>query len=133
MGQVPRAAIFHGIRIDQVSAPEEVDELMEITSKPNAVSAFLLRKAGHETDDAQRYNWENELAEKTGIVVVDLDNDGLYLAIHDTVHENGGWNGAQKITIPHLGMEDVLKMEAYARHLGVQAPVGDWFFWSDFR
>jgi hypothetical protein len=133
MGQVPRAALFYGVRIDEVSAPDEVDELMEITSKPNAVSAFLLRKAGYETDDAQRYNWENELAEKTGIVVVDLDNDGLYLAVHDTVHENGGWNGAQKIDIRPLGVEEVLTLEAYARHLGVHTKLGDWFFWSDFK
>lgn len=133
MGQTPRGALFYGIRVDTGSYPDRVNDLSDVADLSNAVAGHLLLEAGYDIDRNRSFSWGEELEDKTGIALVDLEDEGMYLAVQDTLHRSSGWNGAQKIDIPPIGMEDVLKLEQYAKRLGVEQRLGDWFFWTDFR
>jgi hypothetical protein len=130
MGQWAKAKVFYGIRVDTGSYPDEVDELMEKWgAAEEALSVYILQKAAYEVGD--EYGAEDELAEKTGIRVVELYDDGTYLAVDTTVAEQSG-GGIAEFDMEPLSMEDVLKLEAYASWLGTETKLGKWFIWSNF-
>ena len=124
----PRVKHFYGIKLDVTAYPEEVESLLDEQKDPEAaLSVHLLRKAGHAVEDGR--SSEDELAEKTGMKVLNLGDEEL-LVIADTVTEVDVW-GLTKVDTRPIGLEEVLKLEQYARWVGTDVRLGDWFFWVD--
>lgn len=132
MGQIPRAKHFYGIRVDEGSYPDEVDELLENHGRETALSLYLLHEAGYAITDDETYRADTLLPEYTGVSVIDLDGDGVFLAVDSTVTESNGWNGAQRIEQAQYSLEQHLSVEVYAKRLGAE-PVFGWYLWSDFK
>lgn len=128
MGQIAKARVFYGVRIDTGSLPEKAERIYEeVGCFAEGLSRYLLTTAGYEST----YAAEDDLPEKTGIRVVSLHNDGVYLVIDNTHHYRSG-HGVDRFDMDSIGMEGVLTMESYASWLGTETRLGSWFLASDF-
>lgn len=130
MGYYPSARVFYGIELNASDFPDKVERLMEETDWETGISQYLLEETGHAIE-SEGWLGEEELPEKTGIRVLDLDKDGLFLAIDETYFAQTTY-GIEKIDLAPVGMEEVLKLENFARLLGTDVKLGHWYLRANF-
>lgn len=130
MGYYPSARVFYGIKLNISDFPDKVERLMEESDWETGISQYLLEETGHAID-AEGWVSENDLPGHTGIRVLDLDKDGLFLTIDETYFAQTTY-GIEKINLAPVGMEEVLRLENFARLLGTDVKLGDWYLRANY-
>jgi hypothetical protein len=124
-----KAHHFYGIRLDTKAYPAQlVDEIGARLDVSEPVASYLIRESAHTVDDPWHTN--DELAKKTGIRVLSLPGDRVFLVVASTVTTVEGF-GLTKVDMEPMSLEEVLRLEQQARWVGTDVRLGDWFFWFD--